>query len=213
MRYLISAVLCLCILTGAAYVVYEVFTRERDKAGAATVAPPTNVKVRIVQPQPMEDVLLVTGNIEPWEDITISAETTGVVEWQGIDDGDPVKQGQELFRIDTTRIQSTYDQALARKKLAEQELERVRNLRESGISSPQELDRVQTDYQVAAADLQAARIMLEKSVVHAPIDGVADTVFAEQGEFVDVGRDLARIVQVHRVKAVMGIPERELVSC
>ena len=158
----------------------------------------------------MRDMLVVTGNIEPWEDMTLSAETTGVIEWQGVDDGERVSRGQELFRVDTTRIQSTYDQAAARKKLARQELNRVRDLRENGIASPQDLDRLQTDYEVAAADFEAARIMLEKSVVHAPMDAVADTVFAERGEFVDVGRKLARLVQVHRVKAVVGIPERDI---
>ncbi len=210
MRYLVSAVLCLLIVLGAAGVVYEVSRQEKGNGGVPAETPPTNVEVRIVTPQPMEDLLLVTGNIEPWEDITLSAETTGVIEWQGVDDGETVAKGQELFRVDTTRIQSNHDQAVARKALAEQELERIRDLRESGISSPQQFDRAQTDYQVALADLQATRIMLEKSVVHTPIAGVADAVFAEQGEFVDVGRNLARIVQVDRVKAVVGVPERDI---
>jgi len=46
--------------------------------------------------------------------------------------------------------------------------------------------------------------------VHAPFAGVVDRLLMEKGEFVDIGTALARLVQVHKVKVCVGIPERDI---
>ena len=181
-----------------------------DETPLHAAAPAANVRVQTLQARTMEDVLTLTGSIGPWEEVTLSAELSGSIEWQGIDDGELVESGQVLLRIDTQSLQARHEQARSQLKLADQELTRIQALSRNGVSSPQDLDRVQANRDVAASDVRVSEIALSKSVVKAPLTGVADRVYREVGEFVDVGTELVRIVQVDRVKVVVGVPEKDV---
>ncbi|HIJ64316.1 MAG TPA: efflux RND transporter periplasmic adaptor subunit [Candidatus Hydrogenedentes bacterium] len=170
----------------------------------------TRVKVQVLEPKTVRDSVVLTGSIEPWEDITVAAELPGRIEWQGVDEGDAVLAGQELVRIDMAAIQARLDQAKAQYKLSLQELERIQGLAKNGISSPQERDRARASHDVAQAELRTAEIQLAKSAVVAQIDGIVDRLFKEQGEYIDMGAPLLRLVQIDKIKVVVGIPERDV---
>lgn len=213
MRGFLSLMVCVAIV--AAGLAASVVLWNAGKAASAAPEKKTDpvaplVRIERLQPVTVDDLLWLTGRIEPWETRTISAETTGPVAWQGIEEGQTVTQGQELLRIDTATIRSTHAQAAARANLATQELERLENLREAGISSPQDVDRANTEGKLAAADVAAANTKLKRSTIDAPIDGVIDAIFVEEKEFVDVGTPLFRVVQTSRVKALVAVPERDV---
>jgi len=214
MKHAVSFVLCLALVLIGAGVVYNfVVLRPVNSVAPDTPEAPkrTNVRVQVLVPTTLDDIFVLTGRIEAWEATDISSEATGNIEWQGVEEGQYVKKGQELLRVDTTSLQNLYDQAKARRDLAVQELERARNLREGGISSPQTLDRAIMDRDVAEADLNVAKIRLDKSVIYASMDGIVDKLYREVNEFVDIGKPLVDLVQIHKVKAIVGIPERDIV--
>lgn len=210
-RFLMTLLFCLLIAGGGAAMVtaYKKMFPKTDAVVSEEV-PPANVKVRVVRPETVRDIVLLTGRVEPWEQVLVSAETAGVIEWLGVEVGDTVKKGQEIARIDTARIQTIFDQAAARRNFAEQELKRVQNLQKNGIASPQDLDQTRTNFDLAEADLSAAKIQLEKSRIYAPIDGQISERLRREKEFIDNGAPLARIVQAHKVKVVVGVPERDI---
>ncbi|MBI2433816.1 MAG: efflux RND transporter periplasmic adaptor subunit [Candidatus Hydrogenedentes bacterium] len=214
-RSLYTLLLCLLILgLGAGVVGGVLASRQEDPtkaaASGAAATKVVNVRVETLVAAPFEESLLLTGRIDPWEEVLLSAEAAGVIEWQGIEEGQRIAKDQELIRIDTSSVEVLMDQAKARERLTTQELERIHDLRTSGISSPQDYDRALTDRDLAAAEMNAAKTRLSKSVVSAPLDGIVDRLYEEQNEFVDVGKPLVRLVQIERVKAMLGIPERDL---
>lgn len=215
-RGLITVLICLGLVALAAGAVTVSGNLRRDKAEAQAAAakpagaPAVNVRVQELKPAVVEDRVLLTGGIQPWESVTISAEVSGKVEWKGIEEGQRVQAGAEIMRIDTEILQAQLEELAARHRLAEQELNRIQQLRQKGAISSQELDRASAERDVVAANMRAARITLKKSVIVAPMDGVIDKLFIKQHEFVDVGKPLVRIVQVDRVKALIGIPERDV---
>lgn len=212
-KALLSVVFCLLIVgVGAGMVAGAVILRGMRRAAQPAQAQAerlTNVKVQILEPVTIQDTVQLSGGVEPWEDVTLSAETAGKIEWLGVEEGDRVVEKQELVKIDTVAIRAKLDQAVARHRLAGQELERQQGMSKEGITSPQALDRAVADRAVAAADLRATRILLDKSEVYAELDGIVDTVFKERGEYIEVGKALVRIVQVDRVKVNVGLPERD----
>ncbi|MBP8130471.1 MAG: efflux RND transporter periplasmic adaptor subunit [Candidatus Hydrogenedentes bacterium] len=212
MKALLSFALCAAIIAGGAGTVYTVYVLNPTPVPEEKpdLAAPVNVHVLTLRPTLVEDVLPLTGRIEPWEDITVSAEVSGTVEAQGVEEGDEVRAGQDVFHIDTSWYQAEHTRAVAQETLAKQEMARVESLRQNGISSPQELDRAQTERKVAEATVAAAATRLDKSVVHAPIGGIVDEVFVKAGEWADAGKPLARIVQTGRVKVIVGVPERDI---
>ncbi|MCX5769715.1 MAG: efflux RND transporter periplasmic adaptor subunit [Candidatus Hydrogenedentes bacterium] len=215
MRIVATFVLCGLII-GGGYAVSTVASRIRaSRAQAATATGPahervSSVKVMILKSCTVEDRLVLTGGVLPWEDILISAETGGKIDWQGVKEGDRVEAGQELVRIDTRLLNAHLDQARAQEKLAAQESHRIQALAEKGVATTQASDKVAADKEMAAANLRLAEIQLQKSAVAAPIRGIVDKLFKDKDEFVDTGMPLVRLVQMDKVKVSVGVPEREV---
>ncbi|MBI5095890.1 MAG: efflux RND transporter periplasmic adaptor subunit [Candidatus Hydrogenedentes bacterium] len=211
-KALISLLICVVIAgIGAAIVAFAIGAKTAGSEAVGKSPDKTpNVKVQVIKTITLDDSIALIGSVVPWESVVVSAELGGKIELQGIEEGDLVKSGQEIFRIDTDMVQSAREQAAARNKLAAQEFERQQRLTKGGMSTPQARDRAEAERDVAAADLRAAHIRVDKSVVTSPMNGVVDKVFKKKSEFVDVGMPMARIVQVHKVKVTIGIPERDI---
>ncbi len=209
---LVSLAACSSIfLIGAAIVYVAKDLRKQDVSASTKVEQKaTNVKVQVLKAHTLEDRLLLTGSVEPWESVALSAELDGQIEWQGIEEGDEVVAGQDLVRIDIGPIRARLSEAQAQHELAVQELTREGNLQKAGISSSQALDRAKTDRDITEAALRRMQVELGKSIVVAPFDGVVDLLANEQAEFVGRGDPLVRLVQIHKMKVEVGIPERDI---
>jgi len=215
MKIVTTLVLCALIVVGG-YGVTTVASRLRaSEAEAATAgaAPEriTSVSVKSLDTCTIEDRLVLTGGVMPWEDILVSAETAGKIDWQGVDEGEKVKAGQELIRVDTRLLNAQLDQARAQAKLARQELDRVQTLVQQGAATAQASDKVLADKDMAEANVRLVEIQLQKSLIKAPVPGVIDRLFKDEDEFVDTGMPLVRLVQTDKLKVSIGIPEREVV--
>ncbi len=198
-------------LVGAG-IVAGVWAAQLAKPEAVIEKPDTTtaVSIQVIEPRRVENRIYLTGLVEAWEAVTISAEISGQIEWQGLEEGDPVAMGQEILRISTTSIQARLDQARAEQTLGAQDFERVHELRERGISSSQEYDRASANRDAASARLRMAEIDFAHSVIKTQMPGVIDRLYNEAGEFVAVGKPLARVVQVDKLKVLVGIPERDV---
>ncbi len=212
-RTLWSILICLAITAVVAAVVALttlVAPSEAKTGQPGTIERLPQVSVRILKSQAVEDHLILTGSAQPWEEVILSSEVRGKIEKKGIELGDTVTSGQELYRVDTESIRARLGQARAQHKLALQELERIERLAKSGAGTAQSLDSAVANRDVADSSLRMLQIELDKSVVKASFQGVVDAVLVEQDEFVDVGTPLLRLVQVHKVKMMFGIPERDI---
>lgn len=213
-RFTISLALCaLLVLIGIGVTMLGASLRKASKADAAPKAPAqrvTSVNVQVLKPVTVLDRLVLTGKVEPWTDVIVSGEASGPIDAQPVKEGDKVKKGQELIRVDTSLLRAQYDQARSQQTLASRELKRVETLSAKGVVTGQNLDRTATDRDMAAASLRLMEIRLNKSVISAPIDGIVDKLFKDEGEFADTGQPLVRIVQTDKVKVFAGIPERDI---
>lgn len=214
-KALASIILCVLVVAlGMGVTVAGQHFRSLKLQAEAAVPPPpakiAGVHVKVLKPEVVEDRLVLTGTVEPWEDVLLSSEARGKIEWQGIDEGQSVEKGQELVRIDTSLIQAQLDQAKTQEKLANQELQRLRSLSDKGVTTPQNLDQAVAQRDTAEASRRVVEIQLDKSMLRAPIAGVVDKRFSETGEFTDMGSPLIRLVQTQKVKVKIGIPERDI---
>ncbi|HRI88103.1 MAG TPA: efflux RND transporter periplasmic adaptor subunit [Candidatus Hydrogenedentes bacterium] len=213
-KFLVSAALCGALLGVGGLVVYAATGRMAERQAAREnskqVARIPNVKVSVLAPRLVEDRLTLVGTLEPWESVTISAEVGGKIEWKGVEQGDVVEKDKELFRIDTETIQTRLEQSRARARLASQEFDRVQRLTDRGVGPQRDQDSAVANRDVLDADVRSMEIQLRKSHVKAPMDGKIAQVFAEQDEFTDLGKPLVQIVQLHKVKLRIGIPERDV---
>jgi len=213
MRILLSGAICLLIAGIGAAIIFLTVTSGDGKADASPDEdriPPVPVKIEVLQPTVVDDALLLTGRLFAWEEAVVSAETAGALEWRGIQRGDLVQKGQELFHVDVRTIRVSLEQAEARYTLANQNLERAQNLQARGVSSQQSLEQAISERTVAASELSAARIQYAKSVVKAPFEGIIDELYREVGEFVDAGTTLVRVIRIDPINAAIPVPESDI---
>ena len=197
--------------------------RGRNQGEAARVAVVTAVAESVDLPITRSSV----GWVEPDATVTVRARIDGQVVEQKVRDGEVVKAGDVLFRIDDREIQAQIarDEAMLAKDQAtlartQADVRRVEELLSKGSASRQQFDVVTADSKVAAANvaadqatLQADRIKLDYTVIKAPIAGRVGVVRVTPGNLVranDTGDGLVTITQLKPLRISFSLPEREL---
>ncbi len=172
------------------------------------------IEVRLEEVEHRELISTVTasGQIEPTRSVDISADITGRIISLPVEEGDWVKAGQLLVRIDPSQYEATVAQAQAGQASAEasavqaranrgqarRTLNRMVELRrtDSTLVSDEQYETAQTNYDVAealansaehqveqaAAMLREAREALAKTVLRSPMDGQVTRLAVEEGE-------------------------------
>jgi membrane fusion protein (multidrug efflux system) len=179
-------------------------------AGAMHMEKVTNVTVRTVVLEDLQEMFTLPGSLEAWEDLTLAAELAGPVRWIGPQEGDRIKKGEAILRIDPETLEANLSRAQADFDLHQSSLKRLEALVAKKLVSQQEYEDGRQAFEVAGANLKAARVALDKSTLTSPVDGVLDRLFVDQGEYIAAGDPAALVVQVDRLKALVDVPEKDV---
>src|SRR6267142_2706421 len=143
-------------------------------------------------------VLVASGYVVAQRKAAVASKGTGRLVYLGVVEGDRVRTGQVLARVEDADVRAQLAQAqanlaLSRAELrdAERSLVREKTLLDSNFSSQAtydaadtRLERVKAGIAVAQAALQSAEVALENTVIRAPFDGTVLTKNADVGEVV-----------------------------
>jgi RND family efflux transporter MFP subunit len=187
------------------------FTGKGDKKDAA--AAPVKLVIApedfmTMQADALVSGPVVTGSIQPERKADLRAEVSAVVLQVLKENGDVVHRGDVLARLDQTSIldnlHSAEDNARnASQSLeqAERNLQRLKTLRASGMTSLQALDDAEVRRNGAQSELSAsnaravvARQQLERTVVRAPFDGVVSERKVSAGDTAAIGKELLKVI-------------------
>jgi RND family efflux transporter MFP subunit len=150
----------------------------------------------------------ITGSIQPERRADLRAEVSAVVLAVLKENGDPVKRGDLLVRLDQTSIRDSLMAAQASMAAADQAFEqaerqfqRMKTLRETGVVSTQQLEDVEIRRNTARSDREAARTrmvtarqQLERTEVRAPFDGIVSDRKVSAGDTAQVGKELLKVI-------------------
>jgi len=152
----------------------------------------------MVSPMRSGAVLIASGYVVAQRKAAVASKGTGRLVYLGVVEGDRVRVGQVIARIEDADVQAELARAqanlaLSRAELhdAERSLARERMLMDSNFTSQASYDAAEARYQrvkagiaVAEAALQSAHVALENTVIRAPFDGTVLTKNADVGEVV-----------------------------
>ena len=178
--------------------------------------PPTPVAVMQAERQHVEITDHYAGMLRPFERYTLGFEIAGRIEALGVndqgeplDDGDYVKAGQEIARLDQRLLQVQRREALARLEQAQGDMNRAKDLRarSPGAMTDAEFQKNVTNLQLAEAAEQTVVEKLRDSVLLAPVAGTISKRLANVGETISAHQKLFEIVEVDRMLLVVGVPE------
>jgi RND family efflux transporter MFP subunit len=177
------------------------------------------VSVKIVELKPGELRVIVnattTSTVKSETEVTLSAQRTGRVVELPVKEGDVVRAGTLIARLDLTEESVQTENALAQSKATYEEagknLKRSEDLFNKGMISQQDFDAVRRTYDVAKSQYQAsvadAGVKREYSVIRASLDGVIAKKSTEVGELLLPGKQIVTIVNPDRIYVLATIDE------
>jgi membrane fusion protein (multidrug efflux system) len=181
-----------------------------ETGGNSSGPPAIPVSVVEVKPVAMRDVVFLPGETEAYEDVKVAANTSGQVEWIGLREGLEVKKGDLLAKIDVSALKASLEHARAAYKLANDLYERRRRLYDNKIIAREELDQSETQVKLAAADLEQVKVRYNHGFPKSPITGIINHLYVDVGEYADVGKPIADIVNIDRIKINVQVPELDV---
>lgn len=164
------------------------------------------VKVETVIPQEFSLYIPFTASLTGLQQSSASAMIGGRIEKVLVNVGDYVEKNQILVEFPEDAPAGQYKQATAGYEMAKSTFERMNKLYEMGGISKQDLDGVETQYKVAAANLDASSQMLK---VRAPISGTVTAINVRETESVPAESQLATISNTQKMKAKVWLTESE----
>lgn len=215
MRQIIGFIFLVLLVVGV-YVANRAVKREDGKS-VLHVAQPLEIQVDVAKPQqkPIVRSVQSPGEVEALAEVDISAEVVAKIVEMPVEEGDVVKKGDLLCRLDDAdyrarvtsakanigRLKASITQADADLEKADRDFQRQVRLSEADATSSTELADYQTakiraqaqlemhrqEILAAEASLQSAIEDLARTVIEAPIDGIVAQLFAKAGEVVVTG--------------------------
>ncbi len=151
---------------------------------------------------------VITGSVQPEKRADLRAEVAAVVTQVLKDNGEPVRRGDLLMRLDDTSIRESLQSADASARAAEQAFEqaeravqRLKTLQGQGMTSIQALEDAEVRRNSAQSELVASRArvasaqqQLRRTEVRAPFDGVVSERKASVGDTAAIGKELVKVI-------------------
>jgi len=151
---------------------------------------------------------VVSGSLQPQRMADLRAELGAVVIQVPKDNGQPVRTGDLLVRLDDTSLRESLASADATVRAAtqameqtERQVQRLKTLQAQGMTTLQALEDSEARRNNARSDLAAAqsravsaRQQLRRTEVRAPFDGVISGRLVSPGDTVQMGRELLKVI-------------------
>lgn len=181
---------------------------------SAITAMDKNAKILLVttveaKEEPFKHFLDLQGDVKTKQNVLIYPEMSGTLLKIFVRDGERVKKGQLLARIDDGGVASQLGQLKTQAALAKTTYERQRRLWEQNIGSEIQYLQAKTNYEATENSVKQAASQLAKSEIRAPFSGIVDDVIQDEGTVVSPGTGMAvfRIVNLSNMYIEVDVPE------
>lgn len=208
-RYLVSTLLlaALVALSGCKKG-GEAQAKEKEDKGPEAVP----VEVVAVARRPIAASYSGTAPLEARAESQVVAKSSGVALTVLVEEGQQVRAGQVLVRLDPDRARLQAAQSAAQVRKLEANYNRSVQLSKQQLISANDLDQLKYDLENARAVNRLANLELSYANVVAPISGVIASRSIKTGNFVQINTPIFRIVDTSRLEATLNVPERELAT-
>jgi len=158
---------------------------------------------------PISSYYRATATLEAEKEAQILARVAGVVLRIDAEEGDVVKQGDPLLRIDNDEYGFRLEQAEAETANLQSRFDRLDQMREQGLATDEEFQAARSELAKAEADEGLARLNLSYTTVAAPFDGDVTQRLVDVGQNLGVGDPVFVMADFHPLLARVHVPSRE----
>src|SRR4030043_2049341 len=183
-----------------------------------------NVQVQAAEKKSLRPFVETIGTLNPFDEVTVSAEVDGVVKDIRVDEGVVVTKGSVLASIDATdyalgvkRDEAALRQAEATLENTKLEYQRKESLYKEELVTKQQFDDVSTRLALAEAERERLKVVLSlaqekmrKTKIYSPLHGVVKAKKVSAGDYVKNGTNLFAIIQNNPLKLNFTVTEKDV---
>ena len=173
-------------------------------------APPVPVEAAFVETGSISAFFTGTASLEAEEEASVATKANGVVTKIFVEEGDFVREGQALAKLDGERLALELARTEVSLEKLKREYERNEELFKKQLISVEEYERVKSEYDTQQAAYNLAKLELDYTTVRAPISGIIAQRFIKVGNTLQMNSPTFHISDFDPLLAVMHVPEREL---
>lgn len=204
----------------------ESTVQNKRKGGVKKELPAKKVKVRQVKPTTIIGKTFFNAIIEAQNDVTVTAKTNGEIIEMNFDLGKFVRKGDTLAVIEHDIQKASLDNAKIALKKAElshelqtkifernKELFNQKALSEENFEmSENTLRNAELALEQAKASLQTAQVNYNNCFMKAPFTGTIVNRPIQLGQYVNIGAQIARVVDTKNLQAIVGLTHIDLLK-
>lgn len=171
---------------------------------------PIRVQTAMPTRGPAIDAVYATGTVEPTVQMPVAPRTGGRLQAIAADEGQRVRRGQVLARVESKDLDQTVEEMRAREQLAQAQFDRNRMLLQQRFISPAEFDRARSELQAAQAATRRAQALNEYNQLVAPADGVVLRRDGEAGQFIPSGQAVFTLACCAPLRVTAEVDEEDI---
>lgn len=151
-----------------------------------------------------------TATLEAEQEATVVSKVRGIIEEIYVEEGDMVRAGQVIARIEDDQYQIEADRAKATLDRLYNEYQRNKELFERELIAAETFQNSQYEYESQKATYDLAELNLEYTAVKTPIGGVISRRFVKAGNMIGTDQPMYRVTDFTPLQAILHIPEHEM---
>lgn len=193
-------------------------------AANATPVELASVDIATIDSRVLSRALPLSGSIAPFVQATLKSKVGGEVEQLRLREGQDVREGDVIARVDTRNLQAQYDReaAAVEKARADLDLARLnrdknRTLLEQKFISQNTFEQTESAYagsvasfKLAEAEARVAKINLDDAVIRAPFSGTISKRLVQPGEKVSPDSAIVTLVDLKQMVLEAAVPAAEI---
>lgn len=204
-KVIVALVLC---AVGAAGILW--LKKGKDGAPVARVREPVPVEAIQAKTGTILRRVSTVGTLTAIQSVVLKPEESGKIAKIYFKEGQKVKEGEPLFKIEDALFRAKVKEAEAKLAQTKEEYSRAIKLLEKNFGTVAQRDKTLADMQMSEANLDEAKVHLENTVVKAPFSGVIGLSLVSVGATVSPSVDLATVVDLDPINVDFSIPESYL---
>ncbi|MGE5623091.1 MAG: efflux RND transporter periplasmic adaptor subunit [Bacillota bacterium] len=225
--WIIILVVC---LSGAGVAGAMLKKQKQPDAAALAAAPASPVleflptDVTLAKSRDLRQLLPLSGSLRAVNQAPVKAKVAGEVREVLVREGEPVKAGQVLVKMDASDYQARVDQARGALMAARGQLDIATKTRDNnkalldkGFISKNAFDNAESQYEIARANVESARGALDvaqkalaDTVIRAPISGLVSSRSVQPGEKVSADNRLLDVVDLSQMELEAAVPAADI---
>lgn len=150
------------------------------------------------------------GTVEAVHGVTVAADLPGLVWRIEFESGKKVRAGDVLARLDTRQEQAQLASAEAQRSLTTVNFERMKGLREKGITSQAEYDKAAAEHKQAVAGTGETQASIGRKTIRAPFSGVLGIRQVNLGQYLKPGDPIVELQSLDPIYVNFDVPQQQL---